>query len=352
MTTMPTRSPFQWGQGGRKLSGDDISMQRRMAMQNLAGGADYSPVQSPWQGLARVGQGLLGGLQMRQAGEAEERLATDAATKRQEVIAALGLDPGIAGALDEKGLSSVAQAMWESQQPKAFEPGNDFERALVGQGLQPGTPEWVAANQTRVTNINDPLSQITTPDGSYILPRSKLLSMGGGDQASGATPGGLPPETLPADFDFGTERSGGTGRPPPQTITPQGINQLVTRYGPAETERMLRSGAYRIVDQGGPASAPGGFPEPMISGNLPLDVRYRVPNADGSISTVRTMSIGTDDGEVLIPTVINGRVVSDDEAIDHYFNTGENFGTFRTPDEATAYADWLHRQHEQQMGGR
>lgn len=61
------------------------------------------------------------------------------------------------------------------------------------------------------------------------------------------------------------------------------------------------------------------------------------------------MSIGTEAGEVLIPTVINDRVVSDDEAIDHYYRTGENFGTFRTPDEATAYAQRMHEQHAGQL---
>lgn len=89
----------------------------------------------------------------------------------------------------------------------------------------------------------------------------------------------------------------------------------------------------------------------MIPGNLPLEIRYRVPNAGGSVSTVRTISIGTDKGEVLIPTVVNGRVVGDEEAIAHYRRTGENFGTFRTPEEATAYAEALHRSHELELSG-
>lgn len=83
---------------------------------------------------------------------------------------------------------------------------------------------------------------------------------------------------------------------------------------------------------------------------MPLGIRYRVPNADGSISTVRTISVGVDGGEALIPTVINGRIVSDDEAYNHYLKTGEHFGIFKTPDDATAYANWLHKQHETEMG--
>lgn len=107
--------------------------------------------------------------------------------------------------------------------------------------------------------------------------------------------------------------------------------------------------------QGGPTQpASAGFRPPVnpaIQGNLPTDIRNRVKNRDGSVSTVRTMSIGTDQGEVLIPTVIGNRVVSDDEAIRHYQQTGENFGVFKTPDEATAYAKALHNYHEALLRG-
>lgn len=60
------------------------------------------------------------------------------------------------------------------------------------------------------------------------------------------------------------------------------------------------------------------------------------------------MSFGTDEGEVLIPTVVNGRVVSDEQAIAEYRRTGRHLGIFRTPEEATAYARRLHDQQEQQ----
>jgi len=86
------------------------------------------------------------------------------------------------------------------------------------------------------------------------------------------------------------------------------------------------------------------------AGNLPTDIRNKVTNPDGTISTVRTMSIGVDGGEVLIPTVVGGRVLSDQDAIAHYRSTGENFGTFRTPDEATTYAKQLHGYHEGLLG--
>ena len=82
-------------------------------------------------------------------------------------------------------------------------------------------------------------------------------------------------------------------------------------------------------------------------GNIDLYNRPKVVNEDGSISTVRSMSFQDEDGkEVLIPTVVNGKIVSDDEAIKHYYKTGEYLGKFNTVDEANKYAEELHSQQE------
>ena len=50
--------------------------------------------------------------------------------------------------------------------------------------------------------------------------------------------------------------------------------------------------------------------------------------------------------EILVPSVINGRIVSEDEAIDHYYETGEYLGMFDTPDEADEYAEMLHNRQD------
>ena len=87
----------------------------------------------------------------------------------------------------------------------------------------------------------------------------------------------------------------------------------------------------------------------LQAGNIDLNNRPVVRNPDGSISIVRSISANSDGQEVLIPTVSDdGRILSDDDAIAQYQRTGRNLGIFDTPDNATAYAQSLHRDQEQQ----
>lgn len=96
-----------------------------------------------------------------------------------------------------------------------------------------------------------------------------------------------------------------------------------------------------------PADQTYPVPAPVVAGNIDINNRPVVQNPDGSVSTELSFSIGTDQGEVLIPQVVNGKIVSKEAAIQHYKQTGEHLGIFKTPAEADAYAGVLHqRQHE------
>ena len=128
---------------------------------------------------------------------------------------------------------------------------------------------------------------------------------------------------------------------PMQQMAPQGMPQAMpTQMGAAMGSPQM--GAPARFAEGGLAKGDFAVKKPAT---LPLGVRDAVKNPDGSTSTVRTISIGTDEGEVLIPTVIGGRVVSDEEAIRHYERTGEHLGVFNSPEEATRYAKKLSGEH-------
>jgi len=79
----------------------------------------------------------------------------------------------------------------------------------------------------------------------------------------------------------------------------------------------------------------------LAPGNIDLSRRPKVP-VPGGFATIRSMSAGIDGREVLMPTISdNGRMLTEQEAIDLYLKSGRHLGMFGHPDGASAYARFL-----------
>lgn len=93
------------------------------------------------------------------------------------------------------------------------------------------------------------------------------------------------------------------------------------------------------------------IPQAIEPGNIDLKKRPKVQNPDGSYSTVRTIGVEIDGGRhVNIPTVINGKVVSDEEAKKHFKRTRQHLGIYKSKEEAESAAQQLHIQQENYYG--
>jgi hypothetical protein len=86
----------------------------------------------------------------------------------------------------------------------------------------------------------------------------------------------------------------------------------------------------------------------QTAGNITLTNRPLVENEDGTISTIRSMSFNDGANEVVIPTVVNGIIVGNTTAINHYIATGLHLGKFASgaTTAASIYAAALHTIQE------
>jgi hypothetical protein len=84
---------------------------------------------------------------------------------------------------------------------------------------------------------------------------------------------------------------------------------------------------------------------PLIEGNIDLENRPKVYDKNGNYETVKTMTIEQDGKTVLIPQIVNGKLLSKKEAIEHYKDTQEHLGIFKNEKEADEYDKQLHIRH-------
>lgn len=138
---------------------------------------------------------------------------------------------------------------------------------------------------------------------------------------------------------------------PPEWIQDT-LSKNVSAYHTEVIRNMLAADQYEGAQQYYDKIHDKSFPGRLVKGNLDTSKQPTVQNPDGTVSTVRSMSIGVDGREMLIPTVSpDGRVLSDDEAISQFEQTGKHLGVFKDEQSATNYAENLHKAEDLRVYG-
>jgi hypothetical protein len=118
-------------------------------------------------------------------------------------------------------------------------------------------------------------------------------------------------------------------------------------------QMIIVTGLGPVADTLGGRRKRGRFPHSgrrLVRGNIDMKRRPAVKNPDGSVSSVRSISIGEDDVEVLIPTVSDdGRIMSNDEAIASYKKSGKHLGKYRNIAAANRFARRIHESEERKL---
>ena len=187
--------PFVWGEGGAKLSPEQVAMLRARG-EGMAQ-SDYSPVGHWTQGLGRVVDNVRGAFDMKRAERMEgenrdyqQRMAEALAGGNvdDEMIARVLMDPNAS-----QGAQAYAGALLKARAPKPVQDDRSVRLAAVAN--DPNRPEYERqAAAAELRNITDPLTTIQTPRGTLIGRESYITSMTeGGGQTSGAAQTTQPP---------------------------------------------------------------------------------------------------------------------------------------------------------------
>ena len=93
--------------------------------------------------------------------------------------------------------------------------------------------------------------------------------------------------------------------------------------------------------------------KPVVPGNIDLKqlpvVKNNIPN-EGGVSTVRSISVGVDRGTMLLPTVVNGKILSDQQAIKFAIDNGKNLGIYKNNATAEMAAQLIHLSEANRVG--
>ncbi len=285
-------------------------------------------------------------------------------------------------------LLEVMSSLYAQQQPQ----GQGSSQTEGLRNFTPTeTPSWYGTQEG--SDAPQLIDYGSAYEGSYTPPERPQLQQFGDGQSTGwsnRTQADKWAEQAAGLVDFGAIDSGEKGavfNVPQWTgngewrtwsnLTPEEKQQIAMRamvdlgnnvdlgWSDLTTEQKRQLQAAGLVDLGGRITTEQKQSEPVQltnfneeygqigqygRGNIDLYNRPVLQNEDGSISTVESFSTNIDGMEVLLPTIINGQRVSEDDAIQHYFETGEYLGKFETVEEADRYAMRLHNEQDRLYG--
>lgn len=196
--------PFVFGKGGKRMTPEDVELEKRIAQAQMAQGADFSPVAHWTQGLARASQGILGGLQARDTRRAGDANAAESSAVIEALLAGGDQSPdeanrsilaALANPYVNEQARGIAQMEYKRRNPAPPAP-TEFERQLQASGVVPGSPEWTQAMKTSVSNKLDPWTNLVVGGNSVAGRQSQVQQA-----LNGMTQGNVPKVTDQASYD-------------------------------------------------------------------------------------------------------------------------------------------------------
>lgn len=244
--------PFVWGQGGQRISPEQLALQRDRAAMMMQ--SDYSPVGHWAQGLGRVADNWLGALDMRGVERDEQALADQRRADIEGLLGETNADLAPAMASRDPIVSGIAAQLLGARMPQAPEP-TQLQRNydwLVSQGRGEEAENLIGkeTNPVRWTPYVDPATgQLNfMPIG---LDGPMLSNMEGGGQGISPSPGAVdntPGDVGYADFNGASRMIESMG--PQEFLKWQGQFNTPVQVTSPEQLRALPSGALVIGPTG------------------------------------------------------------------------------------------------------
>lgn len=225
---------FTWGQGGAQITPDEIA--RRRAIAQAQGKSDYSPVGHWSQGVGRVVDSLMAGLEGRKLDKAAAANSEHSAAIVQALLGGNG-DAASAAMVDptlSSDVQGLAKMQWERAHPKPVSNDTVNDYQFISQTLGPD------AGKRFLESKANPIQWIQAENGDgtkQLIPvgPNGPLNQGGGGQAS----------------------TGAVAQPPAQAV----MELRADPSAAAEFDQVFGAGsAARILGTGGP-----GAPQPRAN---------------------------------------------------------------------------------------